>query len=68
MMQQSNPAVIPRNHQVEAALEQAQDGDLDPFKRLLAVLQNPYSHRPEIASYQTPPEPSNRVYQTFCGT
>jgi len=69
-MQKANPAVIPRNHRVEEALTAAvQSGDLEPFNRLLAAVQNPYEERPELAPYQT--LPSDEVscnYQTFCGT
>ena len=68
LMKSSNPAVIPRNHKVEQALEAAHTGDLAPFKELLAVLQNPYSDEDHLKPYQAPPEPGEQVYQTFCGT
>ncbi len=69
LMRNSNPAVIPRNHQVEAALEAAVDhGDLTVMQKLLGVLSNPYAHTPEQAEYATLPEPSKRPYRTFCGT
>eukprot|EP00752_Nemacystus_decipiens_P013574 g12032.t1 len=68
LMQKTNPAVIPRNHKVEEALEAATNGDLQPFHALHAVLQSPYEQRDTLAPYQSPPEPSNQVYQTFCGT
>jgi uncharacterized protein YdiU (UPF0061 family) len=64
-----NPAFIPRNHRVEAALSAASErGDLEPFRRLLAILQRPYDEQPESAEYQEPPQPEERVLQTFCGT
>jgi uncharacterized protein YdiU (UPF0061 family) len=69
LMRNSNPAIIPRNHRVEAALEAAvNEGDLSVMDRLLDVLSNPYEHTPEQAEYATLPEPSNCPYQTFCGT
>ncbi|TYR78642.1 YdiU family protein [Priestia megaterium] len=69
LMQNSNPAVIPRNHRVEAALEAAvQQGDFSVMKQLLEVLSKPYAHSPEQADYCTPPAPSSRPYRTFCGT
>ncbi|OBZ16487.1 YdiU family protein [Bacillus sp. FJAT-26390] len=69
LMRSSNPAVIPRNHRVEAALEAAvKQGDYSVLERLLEVLSNPYAHSPEQAEYSTLPEQSKYPYQTFCGT
>ncbi|WP_248928467.1 protein adenylyltransferase SelO [Paenibacillus hamazuiensis] len=69
LMRSSNPAVIPRNHRVEEALEAAVDrGDYSVMERLLKVLADPYAHSPEQAEYCKLPEPSNRPYRTFCGT
>ena len=68
-MRAVNPAVIPRNHRVERALAAAIDeGDLSPFTELMQVLSQPYEDRPEFADYAKPPETSERVYRTFCGT
>jgi uncharacterized protein YdiU (UPF0061 family) len=68
-MRRANPAFIPRNHRVEAALSAASErGDLEPFNRLLAILQRPYDDQPEAAEYSLPPEPSEQAYRTFCGT
>ena len=69
LMRTSNPALIPRNHRVEAALEAAEKhGDYSVMERLLDVLSTPYAHSPQQAEYSTPPAPSTRPYQTFCGT
>jgi uncharacterized protein YdiU (UPF0061 family) len=69
LMRNSNPALIPRNHRVEEALEAAvEQGDYSVLKRLLDVLSSPYEHSPEQAEYSTLPELSNRPYRTFCGT
>jgi serine/tyrosine/threonine adenylyltransferase len=68
-MRRVNPAFIPRNHRVEAALNAASDKeDLEPFKRLLALVQQPYDDHPGSAEYALPPQPSERVLHTFCGT
>ena len=68
-MRRVNPAFIPRNHRVEAALSAASDsGDLVPFQQLLGILQNPYTDQPEHAAYGQPPAPSEHVFKTFCGT
>ena len=69
LMRSSNPAVIPRNHRVEEALEAAVNHeDYGVMNRLLAVLSNPYAHTPEQVEYGKLPEPSKSPYQTFCGT
>ena len=69
LMRANNPAFIPRNHRVEAALNAAvHQGDFAPMEALLAVLSTPFDQKPEHAEYGNPPTPSERVYQTFCGT
>jgi uncharacterized protein YdiU (UPF0061 family) len=68
-MRRVNPAFIPRNHRVEAALEAASThGDLGPFQELLGVLQHPYDEQPGRGDFQQPPAAGDRVYRTFCGT
>ncbi|MGE0823507.1 MAG: YdiU family protein [Candidatus Binatia bacterium] len=69
LMRAHNPAVIPRNHRVEAALAAAvQENDFRPLETLLTVLSTPFDLKAEYAEYSAPPSPSERVYQTFCGT
>lgn len=69
LMRDNNPAIIPRNHRVEEALEAAvEQGDFSVMERLLHVLSSPYAHAPEQAEYSTLPAPASRPYQTFCGT
>ncbi len=65
------PAVIPRNHRMEAVLAAAEQGDLGPLERWLAVLARPYDHT--IAGSGEPedrrPAPDGGAgYRTFCGT
>ena len=68
-MRAVNPAYIPRNHLVEAALAAAVEReDLGPFEELLAVVTRPYEERPGLGRYAEPPRPEERVLQTFCGT
>ena len=64
-----NPAFIPRNHMVEAALAAAVERqDFQPFEILLDVVSRPYEGRPELEQYTEPARPEQRVMQTFCGT
>jgi uncharacterized protein YdiU (UPF0061 family) len=67
-MRRANPAVIPRNHRVEAALNAAVSGDLGPFEDLLRVLASPWADDPIKLPYRRPPQPHEVVEQTFCGT
>ena len=67
LMRRSNPAFIPRNHKVEEALSAASEhGDLNPMKRLLTVLAEPYDHTQDLPEFSEPSDSSG--YQTFCGT
>jgi uncharacterized protein YdiU (UPF0061 family) len=68
-MRQVNPAYIPRNHLVEAALNAAVSRqDFQPFEELLDVVSRPYEDRPGLKRYATPARPEESVRQTFCGT
>ena len=69
LMRQSNPAVIPRNHRVEEALEAAvTNGDYSVLEKLLNVLADPYGHSAEQEEYCIVPAASGKPYRTFCGT
>lgn len=69
LMKNSNPAVIPRNHRVEEALEAAQEnGDYTVMERLLKVLSNPFAYTTEQEEYSLLPEKTSCGYRTFCGT
>ncbi len=68
-MRAVNPAFIPRNHLVEAALAAAvEQSDFQPFEQLLQVLSRPYHDDPTLQRYTEPPMENERVLQTFCGT
>ena len=69
IMAVNNPRIIPRNHIVEKALKKAEEGDLKIIKEYLEILKNPYSSKITIPSeYLRPPNDSEKVLQTFCGT
>jgi serine/tyrosine/threonine adenylyltransferase len=68
-MRSVNPAFIPRNHRIEAIIEAAVGRDnFAPFEELLEVLAKPYEDQPAFSDYAAPPQPHQRVLQTFCGT
>jgi len=65
LMARTNPAVIPRNHQVEAALTAANEGDLAPFRAILVAITAPFV---EDEAYMLPAPTGFGDYVTFCGT
>ncbi len=68
-MNQVNPAVIPRNHWLEAAISQAlETGELTLFNDLVEVLRRPYETPTMRMQYTEPAKPEQRVKRTFCGT
>jgi uncharacterized protein YdiU (UPF0061 family) len=68
-MRTANPAYIPRNHRVEAAITAATErDDFGPFNEMLQVWSRPYEDQSGREAYLTPPLPAERVLQTFCGT
>jgi serine/tyrosine/threonine adenylyltransferase len=69
VMRQANPAVIPRNHRIEQVIKAAVEGqDFAPFAELSTVLSQPYEPLEGFDFYAEPPQPGERVLQTFCGT
>ncbi len=68
-MRRVNPAVIPRNHRIEAVINAAVGAqDFGPFEEMAAVLSQPYQLQEGLPAYADPPQPSERVLRTFCGT
>lgn len=68
-MRRRNPAIIPRNHRIEAVIRAAVDhDDFAPFRALLAAVRDPSGDRPESRPYGMPPQADERVLRTFCGT
>lgn len=65
-MAAANPALIPRNHRIEAMIEAAVAGDMAPFERLTKALATPYTV--SDLNLQRPPSEDEIVPATFCGT
>ena len=68
LMKSVNPLVIPRNHKVEEALESANNNNLNPLRKLIKVLENPYENADENMDYQSPAPLEAKKYKTYCGT
>lgn len=67
-MLMANPAVIPRNHLVEAALQAATAGDMAPFETLLAELRRPFAPAAGREGFALAAPEGFGAYVTFCGT
>ena len=63
-----NPIFIPRNHQVERAIQSAIQGDFSVFKEMNKVLRNPYKEQCQFEAYKVAPLEAERIQATFCGT
>ena len=67
-MEAVNPALIARNHRVEAMIEAAVAGDMAPFERLMRAYARPFEAQAEFADLTRPPAASEVVGATYCGT
>lgn len=70
LMRNSNPALIPRNHRVEEAIDAAVSRqDYSLMEKLVRVVKNPYAHSDEQLEFtDTPTEDEARAFKTYCGT
>jgi len=65
LMKKTNPHFIPRNHQVELAIQHAYEGNFQSFNLLCEAIKTPYSAN---APYERAPSEKQVITQTFCGT
>ncbi len=66
-MKKSNPVVIPRNHLVKHALDQAcNEKNFETFDTLLKIVQNPFDKNIPQAFKEVPT--THKPYVTYCGT
>lgn len=68
LMRGANPVYVPRNHQIERAIQAALADDFQPFEALQQVLAEPFAERSGLEQYTLPPRDDERVQVTFCGT
>ena len=66
LMHQANPAVIPRNHRIEQAIEATVDQeDYGPFEKLLEVLSSPYEGLRDLGNICCLRNQKNMYYRHF---
>ncbi len=68
VMRKHNPYVIPRNHNVEFVLKEANEGNFLPLTEFVSVMKKPYVVDKKSRKYIFPPCKSEKVFKTFCGT
>ena len=68
LMCSNNPYIIPRNHNIENVIKESLKNNYAPLHEIVSVLKNPYKKGKNLEKFILPPDLSNRVYQTFCGT
>jgi len=68
-MQRTNPAIIPRNHRVEEALDQmVRQGRRDLWEQMLLAFQRPYERNTVNRTLNQAPPWGDAGYCTYCGT
>lgn len=65
-MKTVNPAVIPRNHVVEQAINEFVEGEPALYLELLQVVTNPYAHAD--SKFSEPPTDDAPPFVSYCGT
>ena len=69
LMKKNNPIIIPRNHLVEEALEEADNGNINSFQKLLHIISNPYQNQDDLSEFmKAPGSKFEQNFQTYCGT
>ncbi len=68
LMRRANPALIARNHRIEAAIAAAVAGDFSLFERLTAALAGPFEPAAQYDDLRAAPRPEEEISATFCGT
>lgn len=63
-----NPLYIARNHLTDAALAEAEAGNMAPFEELLALVRQPFTRRAGMERYEHGAPDGAPAHVTYCGT
>jgi uncharacterized protein YdiU (UPF0061 family) len=64
----TNPKFVLRNYLAQTAIEKAQNDDFSEVKRLLEILQDPYSDQPGMDQYAVPPPAALEQIEVSCSS
>ena len=67
LMKKTNPLIIPRNHQIEKVLNEANKDNFELMNKFLLVLKSPFEQQKNTTYFQSAP-PTDTKHVTFCGT
>jgi uncharacterized protein YdiU (UPF0061 family) len=67
-LNQVNPMYVPRNHQVQLAIDLAYENDFSKMLEMIEVFKNPFKEVSEYVSYSQAPLEKEKIRRTFCGT
>ena len=67
-LSKSNPILIPRNHRIEQMIQAAVSGSYSLFQRLSEAYSVPFTKNHSFDDLRHPPNDSEIVRATFCGT
>ena len=62
-----NPRVIPRNHLIEKIINDSYNENFNNLYEFEKILKNPYNKNINN-NFTNPPNSSEKIYETFCGT
>jgi uncharacterized protein YdiU (UPF0061 family) len=63
-----NPKYVLRNHLVQTAIEQAQNGEYGEIDRLFRLLGKPFDEQPELEAYAAEPPATARHIEVSCSS
>ena len=63
-----NPLYIPRNHQIQEAIDKAYENDFSKMLEMIEVFKNPFEEKEKYSIYTKAPLEEQKVLRTFCGT
>jgi len=64
-----NPIYIPRNHIIEKVINELIQGKgNNMLEKILKLIEKPFKHQKDSKYFELPPNPSEEIINTFCGT
>jgi len=68
LMDKSNPIYVLRNHLLQTAIEQAEQGDYREIERLFQLLSQPFTEQPGMDHYRQGPKLENKTGPLSCSS